>query len=139
MDVDEDVRKTDGKTVEIYMDDIVVKSKRAEDHLRDLEEIFLVLQEHGLKLNVEKCAFGVSSDRFLGHLVTRRGIEADPNQITSLQNLQPPRNIKEVQKLTRMAAALSRFISRSSDKCRPFFNLIKKSSRRNFQWTAKAD
>ena len=121
-----------GRTVEIYMDDMVVKSKRAEDHLRDLEEIFSVLREHGLKLNAEKCAFGVGSGRFLGHLVTRRGIEADPNQITALQNIQPPRTIKDVQKLTGMAAALNRFISRSSDKCRPFFNLIKKSSRRNF-------
>ena len=99
----------------------------------------LILREHGLKLNAKKCAFGVGSGRFLGHMVTIRGIEADPNQITALQNLQPPRTIKEVQKLTGMAAALNQFISRSSDKCRPFFNLIKKSRRRNFQWTAEAD
>ena len=110
-----------GKSMEAYIDDMVVKSREPETHLDDLRQTFNILRKYQLKLNASKCAFGVSSDKFLGHLVTRRGIEADPDQITALQSLQSPRTTKEVQKLTGMIAALNRFVSRSSDKCRPFF------------------
>jgi len=72
--------------------------------------------------------------KFLGHLVTKRGIEANPDQITALQNLQSPKTTKEVQRLTRMAAALNRFISKSSDRCRPLFQLLKK--REGYEWGA---
>ena len=73
----------------------------------------------------------------MGSLVTRRGIEADPNQISALIGIKSPSTAKEVMKLTGMAAALNRFISRSSDKCRPFFQLLKKGSK--FQWTPECD
>ena len=76
--------------------------------------------------------FGVSSGKFLGHLVTRRGIEADPSQIIALQSLQSPRRTKEVQRLTRMVATLNRFISRSSNRCRPFFQLLRKAA--TYSW-----
>jgi ribonuclease HI len=127
-----------GDIMEAYIDDMVVKSKLAEDHLSHLGKIFTILKRHKLKLNAEKCAFGVGSGKFLGYLVTRRGIEADPNQLTAIQNLRAPTTIKEVQRLTGMAAALNRFISRSSDVCRPFFQSIK-TSKRSFQWTAECD
>ena len=78
----------------------------------------------------------MGSGKFLGYLVTRRGIEADPNQIAAIQNLRAPTRKKEVQKLTGMAAALNRFISKSSDVCRPFFQSIK-TSKRAFKWTAE--
>ncbi|KAJ8615907.1 hypothetical protein MRB53_035279 [Persea americana] len=87
-----------------------------------------------LKLNASKCAFGVGSGKFLGSVVTRRGIEANPDQITAIQELQCPTSAKQVQRLTGMAAALNRFISRASDKCRPFFQLLRKGSK--FQWTS---
>ncbi|XXG78142.1 hypothetical protein AAC387_Pa08g2147 [Persea americana] len=122
-----------GNTVEVYIDDMVVKSKRSQDHLTDLRQIFDILRQFQLKLNASKCAFGVGSGKFLGSLVTRRGIEANPDQISAIQELQCPTSAKQVQRLTGMAAALNRFISRASDKCRPFFQLLRKGSK--FQWT----
>jgi hypothetical protein len=121
-----------GKTVEVYIDDMVVKSILAEDHLRDLQAVFNTLRKYGLKLNASKCAFGVGSGKFLGFMVTQRGIEANPDQISAILDLKPPSTVREVQKLTGMAAALNRFISRSAEKCRPFFDLIKKGN--NFHW-----
>ena len=115
-----------GKTVEVYIDDMVVKSVLAEDHLRDLQAVFNTLRKHRLKLNASKCAFGVGSGKFLGFMVTQRGIEANPNQISAIFDLKPPRTVREVQKLTGMATTLNRFISHSAEKCRPFFDLIKK-------------
>ena len=109
-----------GKSIEVYIDDMVVKSKVVSEHMRDLEVIFDILRKHKLCLNASKCSFGVGSGKFLGYMVTHRGIEVSPNQIKAIHNMQPPRNPKEVQKLTRMIAALNRFISRSADRCRPF-------------------
>lgn len=94
---------------------------------------------HKLCLNAKKCVFGVSAKKCLGHLVTRQGIEADPCQITAVANLQPPRTIREIQRLTGMAAALNKFISKSSDKCHAFFHALKGKSRRSFEWTADCD
>jgi hypothetical protein len=116
---------------------MVVKSREKRDHIANLKETFEILREYRLKLNASKCAFGVSSGKFLGHLVTRRGIEANPDQIAALQRLQSPRTTKEVQRLTGMAAALNRFISRSSDKCKPFFQLLKK--REGYEWGAECE
>ena len=99
---------------------IVVKSRDEVDHLKDLTEIFTILRQHKLRLNAAKCAFCVSSGKFLGHLVMRRGIEANSEQITTINHLISPRNAKEVQKLMGMVAALNRFTSKSSDKCRLF-------------------
>ncbi|XXG59194.1 hypothetical protein AAC387_Pa04g1317 [Persea americana] len=84
------------KTVEVYIDDMVVKSKRSQDHLTDLRQIFDILCQFQLKLNASKCAFGVGSGKFLGSLVTRRGIEANPDQITAIQELQCPTSAKQV-------------------------------------------
>ncbi|XP_058189244.1 uncharacterized protein LOC131306832 [Rhododendron vialii] len=128
-----------GHTLEAYVDDLVVKSQKESNHLQELKEIFDILKLYKLRLNPEKCAFGISAGKFLGHLVTRRGIEADPNQIKAITDLRPPRTIKEVQQLTGMAAALNRFISKSSDKCHAFFNALKGKSRRSFEWTPECD
>ena len=109
-----------GKNIEIYIDDMVVKRKMVSKHLGDLRVIFEVLRNYKLRLNASKCSFGVGSGKFLGYMVTYRGIEVNPDQIKAINNLRSPWNPKEVQKLTRMAAALNRFISRSVDRCRPF-------------------
>ena len=105
---------------------MVVKSKLESEHIDDLENIFEILRRHKLQLNASKCSFGVKSGKFLGYMVTRRRIEVNPNQIKAINNLQPPRNPKEVQKLIGMTAALNRFISRSTDRCKPFFQLLNK-------------
>ena len=99
------------KSIEVYINDMVVKSKVVSEHVGDLENIFEILRKHKLRLNTSKCFFGVRSGKFLGYMVTHQGIEVNPDQIKEINNLQPPRNPKEVQKLTRMTVALNRFIS----------------------------
>ena len=96
-----------GKNIEIYIDDIVVKSKAESKHVNDLENIFAILRKHKLQLNASKCSFGVGSGKFLGYMVIHRGIEVNPNQIKAINNLQPPQNPKEVQKFIGMTAALN--------------------------------
>ena len=122
-----------GKNIEIYIDDMVVKIKMVLEHLGDLKVVFKILRSYKLHLNASKCSFCVGSGKCLGYMVTHRGIEVNPDQIKAMNNMRTPRNPKEVQKLTGMAAVLNRFISRSADRCRPFFLLINK--RKSFEWT----
>ena len=122
-----------GKNIEIYIDDMVVKSKVESKHVNDLGNIFRILMRHKLRVNASKCSFGVGSGKFLGYMVNHCGIEVNPNQIKEIKNLQTPWNPKEVQKLTGMTTALNRFISRSADRCKPFFQLLNKWKR--FEWT----
>ena len=121
-----------GKNIEIYIDDMVVKGKVVLEHLGDLGTIFEILQKYKLRLNASKCSFGVGSGKLFGYMVTHKRIEVNTDQIKAINNLQSPRNPKEVQKLTRMVVALNRFISRSADKCKPFFLLINKW--KGFEW-----
>ena len=122
-----------GKNIEVYIDDMVVKSKVVFEHVGDLRNIFEILREHKLRLNASKFYFGVGLGKFLGYMVTHRGIEVNPDQVKAINNLQPPWNPKEVQKLTGMTVALNRFISRSTDRYRPFFLLMNKW--KGFEWT----
>ena len=110
-----------GKNIEIYIDDMVVKSKVESKHVNDLGNIFRILRRHKLRVNASKCSFGVGSGKFLGYMVTHHGIEVNPNQIKAINSLQPPWNPKEGQKLTRMTTTLNRFISQLVDRCKPFF------------------
>ena len=96
-----------GCTVEVYIDDMVVKSKQEIRRVEDLQGTFEVLQRHKLRLNAEKCVFGVEASKFLGYLITNRGIEVNPDQIDAVRHLNPPSNSKEVQKLTGMLATLN--------------------------------
>ena len=121
------------KSIEAYIDDMVVKSKVVSKHVRDLGDIFEILRRHELHLNVSKCSFGVGSGKLLGYMVTHRGIEVNLDQIRDVNSLQPPQNPKEVQKLTGMITALNRFISQSASRCRPFFLLLNKW--KGFEWT----
>ena len=126
-----------GRSIEVYIDDMVVKSKMVSKHVGDLRNIFEILRIHKLCINTSKCSFGVGSGKFLGYMVTYRGIEVNPDQIKVINSLQPPRNPKEVQKLTGMTVALNRFISQSEDKCKPFFLLMNKW--KGFEWTEERD
>ncbi|KAD4585878.1 hypothetical protein E3N88_23479 [Mikania micrantha] len=103
-----------------------------ENHLRDLQESFDILDRYNMKLNPSKCHFGVRSGKFLGYMVTKRGIEASSEQIQAILNLKSPKNIKEVQRLTGRIAALNRFISRSSKKFKGFYDILKKNKK--FHW-----
>ena len=115
-----------GKNIEVYIDDMVVKRKVESEHINDFGNIFEILKRHKLRLNAAKCSFRVGSGKFLSNMVTHHGIEVNPDQIGAIHNLQPPQNPKEVQKLTRMTAALNKFISRLANRCRPFFQLLHK-------------
>ena len=101
---------------------MVVKSKVEAKNVGGFGSVFEVLRKHKLRLNAFKCSFGVGSDKFLGYMVTHLGIEVNPNQIKAINDLQPPRNPKEVQKLIGMTVTLNRFISQSANRCRHFSN-----------------
>ena len=103
------------------------------EHLGDLGSTFNVLRKHKLRPNASKCSFGVGSGKFLGYMVIHRGIEVNSDQIKAINDLKPLQNAKEVQKLTGMIATLNRFISRSVDRCRPFYLLINKW--KGFEWS----
>ena len=120
-----------GRNVEVYVDDMLVKSKEKDGHLDDLRETFETLRKYQMKLNPSKCAFGVYLGKFLGFMVSQRGIVANPYKIKAILEMQPPKTTKEVQRLTGRVAALNRFMSRSTDKCLPFFKTLKKA----FEWT----
>ncbi|KAG7564974.1 Reverse transcriptase domain [Arabidopsis suecica] len=126
-----------GKTMEVYIDDMLVKSLKKEDHIKHLEECFEILNRYQMKLNPAKCTFGVPSGEFLGYIVTKRGIEANPNQINAFLNMPSPKNFKEVQRLTGRIAALNRFISRSTDKSLPFYQILK--GNKGFLWDEKCE
>ena len=85
-----------GKSIEVYIDDMVVKSKVVSEYVGDLGNIFEILRKHKLRLNASKCSFGVGLGKFLGYMVTHWGIEVNPNKIKVMNSLQPPRNSKEV-------------------------------------------
>ncbi|XP_056864046.1 uncharacterized protein LOC130511189 [Raphanus sativus] len=126
-----------GKTMEVYIDDMLVKSLHANDHVDHLEECFARLNSHNMKLNPAKCRFAVASGEFLGYLVTYRGIEANPKQIDALIGMASPKNKREVQRLTGRVAALNRFISRSTDKCLPFYDVLR--GNKKFEWSDECE
>ncbi|XP_020687591.1 uncharacterized protein LOC110103278 [Dendrobium catenatum] len=126
-----------GLTMEVYVDDILVKSLEKSQHISDLEECFCLLRSYNMRLNPSKCAFRVALGKFLGFMVTHRGIEANPEKIKALRDMLPPRNIKEVQRLNGRIAALSQFLARSGDKYFPFFKVLRGARSLGFQWTDK--
>ncbi|XP_056698534.1 uncharacterized protein [Spinacia oleracea] len=125
-----------GRNIEVYVDDMIVKSKLPEGHPSDLEETLKTLRLHSMKLNPKKCVFGVKGGKCLGFLVDERGIEANPDKIQALLDMKSPRSVKEVQRLTGCIAALDRFLSRSADKSLPFFKVLKGAG---FSWNAEAE
>ena len=115
----------------MYVDYMLVKSREELAHLDDLKETFTTLKQYQMKLNPAKCVFGVASGKFLGFMVSQRGIEANAENVQAIINITSPKTVKEVQKLTGRIAALNRFVSRATDKCLPFFKTLKQA----FAWT----
>jgi hypothetical protein len=122
-----------GKNLLPYVDDIVVKSKKRQDHIQDLQETFLNLRKRNLKLNPKKCTFGVQKEKILGCIISAKGIDPNPDKIQAILNIRIPKNIKDVQKLTERLVALNRFISKSAERGLPIFQALK-GSKRNFVW-----
>ena len=116
-----------GRNMEVYVDDMLVKSKEELTHLDYLKETFTTLKKHQMRLNLGKCVFGVASGKFLRFMVSQRGIEANPEKVRAIINMTSPKTIKEVQKLTGRIAALNKFVSRATDKCLRFFKTLKQA------------
>jgi hypothetical protein len=126
-----------GPTVEAYVDDIVVKTKKADNLINDLDIAFKCLRAKDIKLNPEKCVFGVPRGMLLGFVISEGGIEANPEKITAITKMGPIRDLKGVQRVTGCLAALSRFISCLSEKALLLYRLLKKSE--HFSWTLEAE
>ena len=109
------------------MDDIVVKTKDGPTLVQDLEETFANLSKINLKLNPEKCVFGIPSGKLLGFFVSQRGIKANPDKIMAIEQIEVPKRVKDVRRLAGCVAALSRFISRSAKCALPYFKILKKA------------
>jgi hypothetical protein len=126
-----------GPSVEAYVDDIVVKTKRVNNLVNDLYVAFKCLKAKNIKLNPEKCVFGVPRGMLLGFIISKRGIEANPEKIIAITKMGPIHDLKGVQRVTGCLAALSRFILRLGEKALPLYRLLKKSE--HFLWTLKAE
>ena len=116
------------KEIEVYVDDVIIKSRESSDHLTLLRKFFERLRRYNLKLNPAKCAFGVPAGKLLGFLVSRRGIELDPSKIKVIQELPPPKTRKEVMSFLGRLNYISRFIEQSTVVCGRIFKLLKKDA-----------
>jgi hypothetical protein len=125
-----------GWTVEAYVDDIVVKIRKADDLVNDLRIAFDCLRANRVKLNPEMCVFVVPRGMLLGYIISQRGIEPNPEKVTTLDLMGPIRDLKGVQKVLGCLATLSRFISRLGEKGLPLYRLLKKHE--HFSWTVEA-
>ncbi|CAL2259901.1 unnamed protein product [Prunus armeniaca] len=123
-----------GHSLEVYIDDVVIKSPEEGNHIRNLRRAFLRMRQHKLKMNPKKCVFGVQAGNFLGFLVHQRGIEIDKNKAKSIIEALPPRNKKELQSLLGKINFLRRFISNSAGKIQPFSSLLKLKQEQTFKW-----
>ncbi|GAA0153495.1 hypothetical protein LIER_11718 [Lithospermum erythrorhizon] len=126
-----------GRNMKIYVDDMLVKSKVRADHLKNLRETFDQLRKRKLMINPDKCSFGVTSGRFLGYMISKRGIEPNHNKIKAILDMQPLREYQDIQKLTGCLAALSRFISKSGERNLSFFKNLRRRSSTKFYWDDK--
>lgn len=122
-----------GDIIKVYIDDMVVKSKTRSEHAQHLQKFFHLLRKYDMKLNPAKYAFNVSSGKFLGFMVTQRGIEVNPDQIKIVANTLAPTNKKELQRLTSKLVTLGRFIARFTNKLRPFFLVLREANKSG--WT----
>ncbi|GJU77619.1 reverse transcriptase domain-containing protein [Tanacetum coccineum] len=114
-----------GRNLEAYMDDMVIKSTSEKEMLKDIQETFERFQSINMKLNPKKCSFGVKEGPFLGHLITKQGIKANPSKVKVVTNLDQPRTLKDIQSLNRKLAVLSRFLSKGAERSMAFFKVLK--------------
>src|SRR3954466_10502478 len=125
-----------GRNIEVYIDDIIVKTRDSSSLVDDLRETFDNLERYQIKLNPKKSFFGVPGGQVLGYLISARGIKANPEKIKAVLDMAPPSNLKHIQQLAGRVAALSRFIARLGEKALPFYALMRKPGK--FEWTAEA-
>ncbi|GKB01514.1 reverse transcriptase domain-containing protein, partial [Tanacetum coccineum] len=129
-----------GRNLEVYVDDLVIKSHTEDELVRDIVETFRALRQINMKLNPKKCTFGATEGMFLGYLIGTDGIKPCPDKTKAVIQLPSPRTMKEVQSLNGKLAGLNRFLSKSADKSLPLFKTLKKCAKKgDFRWTTEAE
>ncbi|GJV77167.1 reverse transcriptase domain-containing protein [Tanacetum coccineum] len=129
--VDKAFQKQIGRNMEVYVNDLVIKSCTEHEIMRDIEETFKTLREINMKLNPKKCTFRIEEGMFLGYKVNTKGIKVCPNKVKAVLSLQSPKCLKDVQKLNGKLASLNRFLSKSAEKSLPFFKTLKKCTKKS--------
>jgi hypothetical protein len=124
-----------GRNASAYVDDIVIMSEKERNHIADLTETFDNMRRNRLKLSPRKCIFGIRNGQLLGCMVSKRGIQANPQKTEALRRMQPPSSRKEVQRLMGRIVSLNRFISKVAERSLPFFKVLRVNS--IFQWGAE--
>ncbi|GKD21632.1 reverse transcriptase domain-containing protein [Tanacetum coccineum] len=138
--VDKAFQKHIGHNLEVYVDDLVIKSHTEEEIIRDIAETFKTLRQINMKLNPKKCTFGMQEGMFLGYKVNAEGLKVCPDKADAVLSLPSPGCLKDVQKLNGKLASLNRFLSKSAEKSLPFFKTLKKCTKKSdFQWTQEAE
>jgi len=125
-----------GKCIEVYIDDMVVKSPSHQQHAQDLSTIFSALRQYNLRLNLEKCVFGIDRGKLLG-IMLQHDIEANPEKCTTIIEMRSPNNIKEVLRLIGRLTAISRFLPKQAEQTQPIIQLVKKSAK--FSWNDECE
>ena len=123
--------------MEVYIDDMLIKMEEEGSLLSDLDVVFDRLRQHNMRLNPHKCSFAVASGKFLGFMLTHRGIEVNPDKCRAILKMKSPMTVKEVQRLIRRIASLSRFMAALARRARPFFSLLRKGN--TFEWTSECE
>nr|XP_025640564.1 uncharacterized protein LOC112735215 [Arachis hypogaea] len=130
-------RDLSGNKLEVYIDDMLAKTESGEQLTGDLKVIMNTLRKHQMRLNPAKCAFGMEAGKFLGFMITQRGVEANPEKCRAILEMTSPKNLKDIQRLTGRLTALSRFLGASAQKATPFFKLMKKEA--PFKWETECE
>ncbi|GJU98512.1 reverse transcriptase domain-containing protein [Tanacetum coccineum] len=129
-----------GRNLEVYVDDLGIKSFTEDEVVRDIEETFRTLRKINMKLNPRKCTFGVEEGMLLGYQINTNGIKVCPDKVDAVLSIQSPKYLKDVQKLNGKLASLNRFLAKSAEKSLPFFKTLKKCTKKSdFSWTKEAE
>ncbi|GJW97107.1 reverse transcriptase domain-containing protein [Tanacetum coccineum] len=138
--VDKAFHKQIGRNLEVYVDDLVIKSRNEDEIIRDIEETFRTLREINMKLNPKKCIFGVEEGMFLGYKVNTKGLNVCPDKVDDVLSLPSPKCLKDVQKLNGKLASLNRFLAKSAKKSLSFFKTLKRCTKKSDScWTDEAE
>ena len=113
--------------VEVYVDDMIVKSKDRESHTVNLRKFFERIKEYRLRLNPQKCTFGVIAGKLLGFLVSDRGIEVNPSKIKAILKMLPPKSEKEIRSFLGQLQYINQVIAKLTFTCEPIFKLLRKN------------
>ena len=123
-----------GDCMQVYIDDIMVKSASIDEHIQDLRRVFEKMRPHNLRMNPAKCAFGVKAGHFLGFLVHNKGIEVDANKAKAILEARPPTNKKELQRFIGQVGFLRRFLANAVVKMQPLTAVLRIKDKEGFVW-----